>query len=264
MTIPNQQSPIGIFDSGVGGLSVLKAIRQLMPQENLLYVADSKYTPYGDRERIFIESRVAAIAKFLMQQPVKLILVACNTATAAAIKLLRNQYAIPIVGLEPALKPAAEYSPKKSVGVIATQSTLQSEKYLDLKIRVAQNVQVTEKASKFLVELVESAEKISAQQSQIIKQELDIFLREKVDTLVLGCTHYPFLTQKIAEIMGDQVKIFESAMPVAKEVLRKLQDQKNQQNTQGWIKYFSTDPQKAQHSFETILAEKVELIHLNG
>ena len=220
VSIKSQQA-IGIFDSGVGGLSVLSAVRQLLPNENLVYVADTLYTPYGGRSAEFIESRVLSIAEFLAAQSVKLITVACNTATAAAVNSLREKHTIPIVGLEPALKPAVSFSAKEKVGVLATKATLDSEKYRQLRSRFTDDVEIVERASPLFVELVEKAPEIGPNEYQLIANELAPFVQAEVDALVLGCTHYPFLTETITNILGPSVSLFESAYPVAREIKRR-------------------------------------------
>ncbi len=233
-----------------------------MPQEDLIYVADSAYTPYGDRNEFEIEQRVSLIASFLYQQKVKAIVVACNTATAAAISQLRTQYQFPIIGLEPALKPAIEYSPNKRVGVLATQATLNSQKYLTLKSSLAGELGIFEKASPLFVQLVEDCEQLSSHEVQLIESELDFFKNAEVDSLVLGCTHYPFLTDTISQIMGNQVRIFESSQAVANELKRRLNRQINLETHQGLNQFYSTHPQSAQKKFNRILGQRVKLLEL--
>jgi len=256
----NNKNPIGIFDSGVGGLTVLNAIHKLMPTENLIYVADSQFTPYGEKSEKQIETRVLTIAGHLNKQNVKAIVVACNTATAAAVNTLRERFPIlPIIGLEPALKPAAENTQNGRVGVIATRATLDSQKYQDLKNKVAENIELTEKASPLFVNLVENAHKITNPELTLIKTELAIFKQANVDSLVLGCTHYPFLTTAISTIMGSDVTLYESGLPVAQELHRRLSGKRNSSTKKGKIKYFSSAPQKSQDAFELILKRKVEI-----
>jgi len=230
-----------------------------MPNENLLYVADSLYTPYGDKSDQQIETRVLKIADFLNTKKVKAIVVACNTATAAAIKNLREKYQIPIIGLEPALKPAVNYSPNGRIGVLATRSTLESEKYQTLRSRFDSNIELTEKASPLFVELVENTPVIGKNELKLIEDELHIFKQSKIDSLVLGCTHYPFLTQAIDKILGPQVTLFESGKPVAKELNRRLQGVLNLSEIAGNIQYFSSDPERTQKMFEQILEQKILL-----
>jgi len=232
-----------------------------MPAENLIYLADTRYAPYGQRSGTFIESRVNAIADFLVNQSVKAIVVACNTATAAGVHLLRSKLQIPIIGLEPALKPAAEFSTKEKVGVLATQSTLESQKYQTLRSRFLAQVDIIEKASPLFVELVETAPKIEQDQLDLIAVELAPFIEAKVDSLVLGCTHYPFLTDAIQKIMGPEVTLFESAMPVAREVKRRLEGQLNESEAPGTITYYSSAPEQARARFERLLGHTVDLCH---
>jgi len=248
-TIQQNQKPIAIFDSGVGGLSILKAVQQVMPQENLVYLADTQYTPYGEHSVEFINQRVLTIADFLVKKNIKLMVVACNTATAASIQLLREKYDIPIVGLEPALKPAAEFTRNKKVGVLATQATLESEKYLNLKERFSNEVEIIEKASSLFVKLVESGETITSPHIELIKDELNIFIEHQIDSLVLGCTHFPFLTESIQAILGTQVTLFESAQPVAHEIKRQLGKNLNCNQEKTWVNYFSSNPKKAKEVF---------------
>lgn len=252
-------NPIGIFDSGVGGLSVVKAINELMPNEKLIYVADSQYTPYGDRDPEFISQRVHKITEFLMSEHVKALVIACNTATAAAVKTLREQLSLPIIGLEPALKPAIEYSKTKRLGVLATQYTLDSQKYAELKVRYANNVSIIEKASPLFVELVERSPEIGNKEIALIENELHSFQNEGIDSLVLGCTHYPFLQKTIQKIMGPQVRLFESGLPVAKELKRKLKDSQRTDKTPGDILIYSSAPKEAQEKFAKILGRPVEV-----
>ncbi|MDQ7050772.1 MAG: glutamate racemase [Enterobacterales bacterium] len=192
----DQSLPIGLFDSGIGGLSLLKALRLELPKENYIYLADTRHAPYGPQSEEFIAQRVLAMANFLVQKKVKAMLVACNTATAAAVKQLREIYPIPIIGLEPALKPAIEACKNKRLGVLATEATLQSEKYKNLKQKVAKDLYLVEKGSKELVELIETGDYQNEQARQLIESELALFKLEEIDTLVLGCSHFPFFYQK--------------------------------------------------------------------
>ncbi len=243
---------------------MLTAIQQLLPNEKLIYLADTQHTPYGIRSPEFIASRVHTIADFFMQHPVKLIVVACNTATAAAVNSLRNQYSVPVVGLEPALKPAIEFTNNEKVGVLATRATLDSQKYKDLRQRFGGHTRIIEKASSLFVELVESAPCIGELETQLIQQELQPFIESKVDSLVLGCTHYPFLTQTISTILGPEVRLFESALPVAREVKRRLKEQNqlqhdNQPENSPSTSYYSSAPEKALATFERLLGKKVTI-----
>lgn len=230
-----------------------------MPNENLIYVADSEFTPYGDKSAQLIETRVLAIAEHLFNQKVKAIVVACNTATAAAVQTLRKRYSIPVIGLEPALKPASEYTASARVGVLATQATLDSQKYQELKEKFGQQLELIERASPLFVELVESAPDITDVEMTLIEKELQPFIKAKIDSLVLGCTHYPFLTKAISSIMGPKVTLFESGLPVAKEVQRRLENKLTDSNKKGRIEYYSSNPNKSQRIFDCLLQNKTRI-----
>ena len=191
-----------------------------------------------------------------------MIVVACNTATAAAVNLLREKYSFPIVGLEPALKPAAESSSNKRIGVLATQATLRSQKYLTLKNTMDSSLNIFEKASPLFVKLVEDSEQISSHEFSLIEAELKFFRQAKIDSLVLGCTHYPFLTDAISQIMGDGVTIYETSMAVAKELQRRLNSNCNLQQQKGTNTFYSTQPQSAQSKFNRIMKQPVDLHQL--
>jgi len=251
--------PIGIFDSGVGGLSILQAIHQYLPNENLIYVADTEHSPYGNKSQETIKSRTLKIADFLNANHVKAIVVACNTATAAAVSPLRDKYDFPIIGVEPALKPASETTINGRVGVIATQSTLDSQKYQTLKENYGKNIKIIEKASPLFVELVENGVVCNTLQIDAIQKELTPFKEADIDCLVLGCTHYPFLIESIESVLGKQVKIFESGLPVAKEVKRQLNSHLTESNNKANIQYFSSQPEKAKSIFESLLNEPIVL-----
>ncbi len=258
----DQSLPIGLFDSGVGGLSLLQALKRELPRENYIYLADTQYAPYGPQTVEFISQRVMAMADFLAQRPVKAILVACNTATAAAVKALRNKYPIPIIGLEPALKPAVEHCNNKPLGVLATEATLESEKYKRLKQSVAKDISLVEKGSKRLVELVEKGNYQDPKAQLLIESELTIFKAKQIDTLVLGCSHFPFLKKEIQDFLGDKVELFESGQPVAREVARQIDDCLNPQENSGFVEYYSSQPDKSQKVFEQILNQRIQLKQL--
>ncbi len=238
---------------------MLKAINNLLPFEDLIYVADSQFIPYGSKTTKQIEQRVFAIAEHLTRQRVKAIVVACNTATAVAVAALREKYTIPIIGLEPAIKPAIEQSNSKRIGVLATRATLESEKYLNLREDYSAGVYIKEKASPFFVELVETAPKLTFEQKNQITNELQTLKDANIDSLVLGCTHYPFLTQAISEFMGKKVTLFDSAKPVAKELKRCLAHNLNNESSAGKINYYSNAPEKALPIFEALLGESISL-----
>lgn len=209
---------IGIFDSGVGGLSVFKEIYNQLPDNKYIYVSDNGYCPYGPRPREEVISRAVSITDYLISKGAKLIVVACNTATAAAIEYLRENYSIPFVGMEPAIKPAAIHSKSAVVGVLATKGTFKGELYLKTSSKFASNVQVLEQVGEGLVELVENGEVHSPQAYSLLTKYLEPMLEKGADHIVLGCTHYPFLTDVIKDIVGDRMQIINPAPAIAKRV----------------------------------------------
>ncbi|EXJ13307.1 glutamate racemase [Imhoffiella purpurea] len=216
--------PIGVFDSGVGGLTVLREIRRELPHEDLLYVADSGHAPYGDKSKDFIESRSTAITEFLLSRGAKAIVVACNTATGAAAKLLRSRYPVPLVAMEPAVKPAVERTCSGVVGVLATRQTLASHNFSVLLQRVGQGADIQLQPCQGLVEHIESGELDGPALRDLLTRYLDPLLERGADMLVLGCTHYPYLTPLIREIAGDGVTVLDSGAAVARQVRRKLDE----------------------------------------
>ncbi|POZ51543.1 glutamate racemase [Methylovulum psychrotolerans] len=220
--VPSPTAPIGVFDSGVGGLSVLKAVRQALPQEHLLYVADSANAPYGDRHASFIEDRALAMAQFLVSANAKAIVVACNTATVVAIKKLRALYPLPIVAMEPAIKPAVELSQSRVVGVLATRRTLESPSVAQLCRLYGQDTRIMLQPCPGLVEQVERGDADSDFTRQLLEHYLAPLLSAGADTLVLGCTHYPFLEPQIRKLVGPGVAIVESSAAVARQLQHRL------------------------------------------
>jgi len=219
----NSGAPVGVFDSGVGGLSVLREIRHELPAENLIYVADSGYAPYGDRSEDYVRGRAVAVMEFLRGQGAKAVVVACNTATGIAVDALRAGYDVPIVAIEPAVKPAVARTRSGVVGVLATPQTLAGQKFARLVSTHAGDVEVLTQACPGLVEQVEAAELASPSTRSLVERYLRPVLDRGADTIVLGCTHYPFLADMIREIAGPAVTVIDSAVPVARELRRRLQ-----------------------------------------
>jgi glutamate racemase len=215
--------PIGVFDSGVGGLSVLRAIRRELPAEDVLYVADSGYAPYGDRTQEFIEERAIAIVDFLQAEGVKAVVVACNTATGVAVETLRSRFAFPIVAMEPAVKTAVTATRSRIVGVLATARTLSSSNFLRLVDRHGAGVQVLVQPCPRLVEQVENGELATAATRSLVEEYVRPVVAKGADTLVLGCTHYAFLRPLIEEVAGAEVSLIDPAVPVARELRRRLE-----------------------------------------
>lgn len=214
--------PIGVFDSGVGGLSVLRHVRAALPGEELLYVADSGHAPYGDKSAAFIEARTLAIADFLVGRGARALVVACNTATAAAIARLRERHDLPIVGMEPAVKPAAEATRAGVIGVLATSGTLESGKFAELVRRFGSQARVIVQPCPGLVERIEAGDLEGPLTRALLEGFVAPLLAQGADTLVLGCTHYPFLTPLLRELAGPSVEIVESGAAVARQLMRRL------------------------------------------
>lgn len=219
------EAAIGVFDSGVGGLSVLREIRAQLPAEDLLYVADSGAAPYGERTEEFIRERVRAIVEFFLRRQVKAIVVACNTATAVAVELIRSQYDIPVVAVEPAVKPAAALTKSGVIGVLATSRTLSSERFARLAGNYGEGVTVLLQACPGFVEQVEKGELDSVETRGLVQRYVGPLIDQGVDTLVLGCTHYPFLRAAIQAVGGQKVHILDSSDAVARHVRRRLESE---------------------------------------
>jgi glutamate racemase len=216
-------APIGVFDSGVGGLSVLREIRRELPHEDLIYVADSGYAPYGDRSEDYVRGRAVAVMEFLRTRDAKAVVVACNTATGVAVDALRARYDLPIVAIEPAVKPAAAQSRSRIVGVLATTQTLAGQKFAKLVSTHAGDVEVLTQAAPGLVDQVETGQLNTPSTRSLVERYLQPMLERGADTIVLGCTHYPFLEDLIRDVAGPGVAVIDSAMPVARELRRRLQ-----------------------------------------
>lgn len=214
--------PIGVFDSGVGGLSVLREIRRELPHEDLLYVADSGHAPYGDKPPAAIAARALVITEFLLAQGAKTVVVACNTATGAAARLLRSRYPIPIVAMEPAVKPAIARTRSGVVGVLATRQTLASPTFAALLERLDRTTLILPQPCPGLVEQVELGDLDGAATRALLSALLAPLLARGADTLVLGCTHYPHLTPLIEALAGPQVAVLDSGAAVARQVRRRL------------------------------------------
>ena len=213
---------IGVFDSGVGGLSVLREIRLQLPEESLLYVADSGHAPYGDRPPAYIEARATAIVEFLLDAGARAIVIACNTATVIAARSLRSWCPVPIVAMEPAIKPAVALSRSGVVGVLATRRTLESPSVARLCELHGQRARILLQPCPGLVEQVERGELETGATRRLLETYLHPLLSAGADTLVLGCTHYPFLVPLIRELAGPQVSIVDPSAAVARELRRRL------------------------------------------
>ena len=209
--------PIGIFDSGVGGTSIWKEIVTLLPNENTIYLADSKNAPYGEKSKDEIIELSIKNTEFLLNQNCKIIVVACNTATTNAIKTLRQNYDISFIGIEPAIKPAALSTKTNVVGILATKGTLNSELFESTSSLFKEKITIIETIGKGLVDLIETGKINSPEMSLLLEKYLQPMLDQNVDCLVLGCTHYPYLIPQIRKIVGDKMQIIDSGLAVAKQ-----------------------------------------------
>lgn len=216
------QAPVGVFDSGLGGLSVLRAIRAELPAESLLYLADSRHAPYGEKSPEYIAERTLHVCEWLVNQGCKALVIACNTATAQAVHVLREKLAVPVIGVEPGLKPAVALSKSRVVGVLATESTLRSEKFARLLANVSGDCRVLCQPGYGLVPLIERCDTHSPAVLELLQAYLQPMLDAGADTLVLGCTHYPFLENAIREIAGDRLTLVDTGHAVARHLGRTL------------------------------------------
>jgi len=217
------EPPIGIFDSGVGGLSVMRHIRDQLPFERLVYAADQAHVPYGSRSADEIRHLSKGVTRFLLGHGAKLIVAACNTASGAALSWLRQEFPhVLFVGMEPAVKPAASQTKSGKVGVLATTGTFESQRYVDLMARYAQGIDIIESSCPGLVERIEAGDIDSVETGELLSHCLQPMLSAGVDTLVLGCTHYPFVTPLVAGIVGDAAQIIDPAPAVARQTARLL------------------------------------------
>lgn len=217
-------APIGVFDSGVGGLTVWNTLVQLLDQESTIYFCDSAYAPYGNRSKEEILERSIKATNFLIEKGCKLILVACNTATTNAIAELRSLYDLPFVGIEPAIKPAALMTKTGKVGVLATKGTLYSSMFHKTVTDYTSGIEIITQEGTGLVEAIESVEDKSEELKSLLNLYLKPMLEQKVDTLVLGCTHYPYLIPMIDSLSTSELRIIESSKPVALQVKKRLEE----------------------------------------
>lgn len=260
----NSDSPIGIFDSGVGGLSVLRAIREVMPNEAILYFGDQEHIPYGPRPMEQIRRFSEAITNFLLDKNAKIIVVACNTASAAALKYLREKFPdVQFVGMEPAVKPAAEKTRTGKVGVLATPATFQGELYASVVGRFANGVEIFQNTCSGLVQQIEMGNVDGGETRAILQNALAPMLEQNIDAVVLGCTHYPFVIPLIREIAGEKVEVIDPAPAVARQVDRLLEagGKKRQRPARGSIQFITSGkPAALQSLLPKLLGEQGEIV----
>ena len=221
---------IGIFDSGIGGLSVFREIRKVLPEQSYVYYSDNAHCPYGEKTREYIIERARAITRFLLDKGCEIIVVACNTATAAAIATLRDEFPVKFIGMEPAIKPAAQATKTGVVGVLATAGTLRATKYIDTRARWAQNVRIVEHIGQGFVELVEKGITTGPEAESTVRNSLMPLLDAGADMIVLGCTHYPFLSETISKVASEAypdrtIKIIDPAPAVARHLIEVMTEE---------------------------------------
>ena len=219
----NNNQPIGLFDSGIGGTSIWSAIHELMPNENTIYLADSKNAPYGERTKEAIIALSFKNTELLLEMNCKIIVVACNTATTNAIKELRAKYDVPFIGIEPAIKPAVHHSKTQTIGVLATKGTLSSELF-NKTIKLYHDTKIIEQIGHGLVELIENGAIDSPEMDRLLKKYLTPMVAANIDYLVLGCSHYPYLISKIKKIIPNNIHIIDSGEAVAKQTQNVLKE----------------------------------------
>lgn len=256
------KQPIGIFDSGVGGTSIWKEIHALMPHENCIYLADSKNAPYGPKGKKAITDLSIKNTEYLISQGCKIIVVACNTATTNAIDYLRENYSVPFIGIEPAIKPAALQTQTRAIGILATEGTLSSELFHKTSLLFAKNVTVLEQIGDGIVELIETGQLHSEAMKTLLKLYLKPMIDANIDYLVLGCTHYPYLIPTLIDLLPKHVKIIDSGQAVARQtkaVLEKL-ELLNLSTTHPNLQFFTNgNPQIMQ----SLLSEKFKVESLD-
>ncbi len=253
------EQPIGVFDSGVGGLSVLRAIRHRLPTEEVIFFGDQAHVPYGPRPLEQVQRFATAITRWLLDEGAKLIVVACNTASAAALHFLRETFPqVKFVGMEPAVKPAAERTRSGVVGVLATPATFQGALYASVVERFANGVEILQDTCPGLVQEIEQGNLNGEVTRRILEQALRPMLARKMDTVVLGCTHYPFVIPLIQEIVGEGVRVIDPAPAVARQVERLLEAQglRNPASERGRVRFFtSREPAALERLLPRLLGE---------
>jgi glutamate racemase len=257
---------LGVFDSGVGGLSVLRELRALLPHEHIVYVADSANVPYGTKPPELIRDRSMAIARFLVEERhARAVVVACNTATAHAVDLLRQSFSsVPFVGMEPAIKPAAAATRRGVVGVLATDATFDGERFANLMKRHAEGIEVLTQSCPGLVEQVEAGDLSGPRTIDLLQRYTAPLLARGADTIVLGCTHYPFLRDTLQGLVGPTVTLIDTAGAVARQTARVLADRPDRDPTgaAGRVVFFTSgDPSAVRPSLEGLWGEPVQEVN---
>ena len=256
-------APIGVFDSGIGGVSILSEIRQLLPHEDIIYLADSAYCPYGTKGVEVIRERTLKITDFLRANEAKAVVVACNTACSAGLDQVRITHpAIPIVGVEPAVKPAHAITRNGKIGILSTNLTLQGQKFSLLVEKFGNGVEIMTQPAPGLADLVDQGKKDEPETHEILNRFLEPLLERDIDTLVLGCTHYPFLKDAITKICGPSVVLLDTGLAVARQTERVLRYRGilNSDNN-GTVNFYTTgNAETVKHVLETVWNEEVKQI----
>jgi len=236
-----KENQIGIFDSGIGGLTIFDEIHKLLPNENIIYLADSKNAPYGEKSKDLILEYSIKNTEYLLKRGCKIIIVACNTASTNAVAVLRERYDIPFIRIQPAIKPAALNSKTKIVGILATKGTLKSDLLFETSQKFAQGVTVVEQVGEGLVSLIENGKIHSEEMTNLLHQYLNPMIAKNIDYLVLGCTHYPLLTPQLHEILGNKVTIIDSGEAIARQTKNILLQENliNETETTGQYFFYS-------------------------
>lgn len=246
--------PIAMLDSGVGGLSILREVRRVLPHEDILYFADHAHVPYGPRPLTEIQRLAEGIVRFLLAQQAKTVVVACNAASAASLHYLRAAFpGVPFVGMEPAVKPAAEQTQNGVIGVVTTEATFQGELFASVVGRFAQGVEVLTQVCPEFVTLVEQGSVEGSAARDIVRTRLEPLLTRGIDHLVLGCTHFPFLEKLIAEAVGPGVRLVDPSPAVARQVVRVVDEARNEQPRPGRVRHYTTGSVVAYTKLATLL-----------
>ncbi|MCB0459638.1 MAG: glutamate racemase [Flavobacteriaceae bacterium] len=261
----NSSSPIGIFDSGVGGLSIWKEIVSLLPNEDTIYLADSKNAPYGEKSKQEIIELCIKNTELLLKKGCKIIVVACNTATTNAIGYLRTNYDVPFIGIEPAIKPAALQTKTGAVGILATKGTLSSELFHETSKKFTEGITVIEQIGEGLVPLIEKGQIESEEMQKLLQKHLQPMLAKHIDYLVLGCSHYPFLLAEIQKITGNNVTIIDSGEAVARQTKAILEKNNLLNNTKHQTSHtiFTNSKNSSIKKILEILEKDVEVQYLD-
>lgn len=255
------KQPIGIFDSGVGGTSIFKEIHALLPNENTIYLADSFNAPYGTKTQDEVIALSIKNIELLISGNCKLVVVACNTATTNAIKVLRKNYSLPIIGIEPAIKPAALQTQTKAIGILATKGTLLSELFHKTTDLYSNGITVIEQVGEGIVTLIENGQMESDEMKSLLKKYVQPMIDANIDYLVLGCTHYPYLMPMLLDLLPKHVKIIDSGEAVAKhtKVILQKHDLLNTQKTKAKNLFYTNGNPEV---LETILNHQFKVEYL--